>query len=246
MTAPVYFHEPLDAAQIGELFTFTGAEAHHATVMRVQTGEEIHLVDGKGTRLKGEVVSSAEKSVTLKVLNLVIEPVAKPQLTLVQALAKGGRDEQAIESATEVGVDAVIAWQSQRAIVKWEGKKQVKQLEKWLNLLKSASKQARRSRIPSVAYAGGTKELLTKLGETKLLVLHESGEKSLEEIETAWFETEKIALIVGPEGGLTEAELTAFAQAGAQIVRIGNTVMRSSTAGTVAIALVNYRSGRYN
>lgn len=246
MTAPVYFHEPLTLVQEGELFTFTGKEAHHATVMRVQSGEEIHLVDGQGTRLRGEVLSTAEKSVTLRVLSVVCEPLPFPQVTLVQALAKGGRDEQAIESATEVGVDAVIAWQSQRAIVKWDGKKQVKNLEKWENLLKSASKQARRSRIPSVAYVEGTKQLLAKLGQTKLLVLHESGEKILDQIDPNWFQTEQIALIVGPEGGITDAELAAFSEAGAQIIRIGNTVMRSSTAGTVAIALVNYLSGRYN
>lgn len=246
MTAPVYFHSQLTQVQVGQSFTFTGSEAHHACVMRVQPGETIHLVDGQGTRVVGSVQSAADKSVTLQVQSVLLEPLPRPQTVLVQALAKGGRDEQAIESATEVGVDQVVAWQANRAIVRWEGKKQAKNLEKWENLLKAAAKQSRRARIPSVSFAHSTTQLLQELGQARLLVLHESGEKTLEQVPREWFDTEQIALIVGPEGGITDSELAAFAAADAQIIRIGNTVMRSSTAGTVALALVNYLSGRYN
>ncbi|EEH63959.1 RNA methyltransferase, RsmE family [Gleimia coleocanis DSM 15436] len=246
MTAPVYFHDDFTGLEVGKPFTFTGSEAHHACVMRVAPGEEIHLVDGHGLRVISEVISAADKSVTVRPREIKNETSIRPVTTLVQALAKGGRDEQAVEMATEVGIDKVIAWQSQRTIVKWEGKKQGKNLEKWSNLLKAATKQSRRSRIPTVDYAESTKSLLNKLTDAKLLVLHESGEHTLEQIPTEWFDTTEIALIVGPEGGITEAELAAFTAQGAQIVRIGNTVMRSSTAGTVALALVNYLSGRYN
>lgn len=246
MTAYVYFHPELNQAQVGQPYTFTGAEAHHACVMRVSPGEEIHLVDGNGTRLIGEIINTGDKSVTLLPLEIKTEASPQPATILVQALAKGGRDEQAIEMATEVGVDQVIAWQSQRAIVKWEGKKQVKNLEKWQNLLKAATKQSRRSRIPTLSYAGSLKNLLSQLQGVKLLVLHESAQTSLTELPAQWFTAEDIALIVGPEGGISEEELTILAENGAAICRLGDTVMRSSTAGTVALTLVNYLSGRYN
>lgn len=246
MTAPVYYHSPLTEAQAGKPFTFTGSEAHHACVMRVGAGETIHLVDGQGTRLIGQVQATGDKSVTVLVEEVYVEPQPRPQTILVQALAKGGRDEQAIESATEVGIDRVIAWQSQRAIVRWEGKKQAKNLEKWQHLLKAAAKQSRRARIPSASFAQSTAQLLQQLGGARLLVLHESGEETLQQVPADWFGADEIALIVGPEGGITDSELESLATAGARIVRIGNTVMRSSTAGTVALALVNYLSGRYN
>ncbi|MDO5728005.1 MAG: 16S rRNA (uracil(1498)-N(3))-methyltransferase [Actinomycetaceae bacterium] len=242
MTAPVFFAD--DIADASGTYTLSGSEAHHVNVHRLRVGDDIDLVDGNGMRAQCTITAVDKHDVTVRIDAMSCEDRPRPAITLVQALAKGGRDEAAIEMATEVGVDSVIAWQAQRSIAKWPAAKRAKAQAKWENTLKAATKQSRRSRIPALSYAPDTKTLLQQLEGARVLVLHESASERLENLDAAWVNSQEIAVVVGPEGGITDDELDAFAQAGAKVVRIGTTVMRSSTAGTVAIAVLNHITAR--
>ncbi|MDO5720738.1 MAG: 16S rRNA (uracil(1498)-N(3))-methyltransferase [Actinomycetaceae bacterium] len=221
-----------------------GPEAHHIHVMRLGEGERLDLVDGRGNRAQCTLISSDQRHARVRIDAVAYEGAPVPAITLVQALAKGGRDETAIEMATEVGVDRVIAWQAQRSIVRWAGAKREKALNKWRNTLRAATKQSRRSRIPTVEFAGSTKQLISAIDADRVLVLHENASYTLDDIEVEWFDTPGISVIVGPEGGITDDEVAVLEEHGARTVRIGSTVMRSSTAGTVAIALINHMTKR--
>ncbi|WIK64899.1 16S rRNA (uracil(1498)-N(3))-methyltransferase [Gleimia hominis] len=241
MTAPVFFSSVL--ADPREVVHLDAPEAKHMRVMRIAVGEAVDLVDGRGTRMSGTYLGQGR----VRVQTRVEEPVVSPRITLVQALAKGGRDEQAIEMATEVGVHRVVAWQSERAIVRW-GKSASKEtasskvdrgLAKWRRTLEAATKQSRRSRIPDLDYAADLNELLATLKDHRIVVLHEAAELPIEQLDPALLR-DPIAIVVGPEGGITDAELTGLTAAGGRACVVGDTVMRSSTAGTVGITLVRH------
>lgn len=258
MTAPVFFAwEDADGAssagsafdsrmpaEVPSEYVVRGAEANHIHVMRLSEGDRLDLVDGHGTRAQCTFVSSNKREARVHIDAVTVENPPTPAVTLVQALAKGGRDEAAIEMATEVGVDRVIAWQAQRSIVRWVEAKRDKALNKWRHILRAATKQSRRSHIPSVEFAGSTTQLVRMLNGKRALVLHENVTNTLDDIDREWFDTPEIAVVVGPEGGITDSEVAELEQNGAHTVRIGSTVMRSSTAGTVAIALINHVTKR--
>lgn len=258
MTAPVFFatqgahatpsadsvHNPWVPAEFPSEYVVRGSEANHIHVMRLSQGDRLDLVDGHGTRAQCTLLSSDKREARVHIDTVVVESAPTPAVTLVQALAKGGRDEAAIEMATEVGVDRVIAWQAQRSIVRWVEAKRDKALNKWRHTLRAATKQSRRSHIPPVEFAASTAQLLRIMEGERVLVLHENAPNTLENLHADWFDTPAISVIVGPEGGITEAEVAVLEEHGAQTIRIGSTVMRSSTAGTVAIALINHLTHR--
>lgn len=260
MTNPIFFGDPelVAAAAPGSVFALTGPEARHAvTVKRLAAGEAVDIVDGAGTRLRGTVRSAEPALLEIDVQQVDVEPGPDCRFTLVQALAKGDRDEQAIEAATELGVDAVLPWQSERSIVRWRAEKAVKGQAKWRAVVTSAAKQSRRSRIPQVLDVAESKSLTARLAGTDLvLVLHEEAEKPLAgAVETALAQAAgrdgtrglgSVAVIVGPEGGISPAELQALRDSGAVPVRLGPHVLRSSSAGPAALVLLNHLLGRWN
>lgn len=253
MTNPVFLAEPgqLDGVVAGSVFTLTGAEARHAaTVRRLAAGEPADIVDGAGRRLSGSVRSAAGSELVLDVASVVDEPVPAYRLVLVQALAKGDRDELAVEAATELGVDQVIPWQAERSIVRWRAEKQAKGLAKWEATVRSAAKQSRRARIPEVGAPVDLKGLCTLISDSALaLILHEEAEQPLAAAAAALAggpaEGGAVVMIVGPEGGMSGREVDAMRQAGALPVRLGPHVLRSSTAGPAAIALLSAQLGRW-
>lgn len=260
MTSPIFFGDPelVAAAAPGSVFALTGPEARHAVaVKRLAPGERVDIVDGAGKRLRGTVRSAEPSLLEVDVHEVESEPGQDCEFTLVQALAKGDRDEQAIEAATELGVDAVLPWQSERSIVRWRADKAVKGQAKWRAVVASAAKQSRRSRIPQVLDVAESKALASRLAGTDLvLVLHEEASVSLAAaVELALARsvgtgTEtgigSIAVVVGPEGGISPAELKALREAGAVAVRLGPHVLRSSSAGPAALVLLNHLLGRWN
>ncbi|WP_311198127.1 RsmE family RNA methyltransferase [Ornithinimicrobium sp. INDO-MA30-4] len=144
-----------------------------------------------------------------------------------------------MEIGTELGVDAVVPWQADRSIVRWRGDRAAKGLKKWRQTLIAATKQARRSRIPELAPLADRKIVLDRIAAADVaLVLHESAVEPLAEIDVP-AEAGEVVLIVGPEGGISEAELADFVAAGARSVRLGSTVLRTSTAGSAAIAVLS-------
>ncbi|MGN6404303.1 16S rRNA (uracil(1498)-N(3))-methyltransferase [Sinomonas sp.] len=253
MSNPVFFVAPgsLDGLGANSVATVSGAEGRHAaTVKRLATGEPVDLVDGRGTRGRGHV-QRAEGDVLAVVLDSVErEPRPPYQLVLVQALAKGDRDELAAEAATELGVDGIIPWQAERSIVRWKGDRAAKSLSKWRSVVGAAAKQARRAWLPDVEDVHDGAALAARMNRAALsVVLHEDAEEPLGALLDAFSETAdgegEVLFVVGPEGGISPAELDRFVAAGARLALLAPHVLRSSTAGPAALAIAGDRLGRW-
>ncbi len=247
MTAPVFLVESLAGAAPGSLLTLDGPEGRHAvSVRRLQAGEDIVLTDGLGSGAAGAVVRTEGKDrLVVEVREVPVEPEPAPRVTVVQALPKGDRGELAVETMTETGVDEVVPWAASRCITQWRGERGAKSLAKWRATAREAGKQSRRLRFPEVADAATTKQVAALLAKADFAaVLHEEG---AEPLATAELPAEgSIVLVVGPEGGVSLEELAAFAEAGAKPYRLGRSVLRTSTAGTAAVALLLGRTGRWS
>ncbi|KUH35467.1 MULTISPECIES: 16S rRNA (uracil(1498)-N(3))-methyltransferase [Streptomyces] len=247
MTAPVFVVEDLAAAAPGATVALDGPEGRHAvSVRRLRTGEEIVLTDGTGRGAYGTVAAVEGKDrLDVAVAEVRDEPAPAPRITVVQALPKGDRGELAVETMTETGVDAVVPWAASRCITQWKGERGLKALAKWRATAREAGKQSRRLRFPEVADAASTRQVARLLAEADFAaVLHEEG---AEPLATAPLPaTGDIVLVVGPEGGVAPDELAAFAEAGAKPYRLGRSVLRTSTAGTAAAALLLGRTGRWS
>jgi 16S rRNA (uracil1498-N3)-methyltransferase len=164
-------------------------------------------------------------------------PAPQPRLVVVQALAKGGRDEDAVEAMTEVGVDEIVPWQAARSVAQWRGEKQAKGVAKWRAVAREAGKQSRRAWLPAVAEPATTREVAERLAAAHVgVVLHEAAGTALASL--ALPPEGEVVLVVGPEGGLTDGEVETLRASGAQVCRLGDTVLRAGTAGVVAAAVV--------
>ncbi|WP_103533594.1 16S rRNA (uracil(1498)-N(3))-methyltransferase [Streptomyces sp. SM11] len=247
MTAPVFVVERMPT---GPEFVLDGPEGRHAvSVKRLKPGEELVLTDGLGHWADG-VVRAAEGKDRLTVTvraTVQEEPVPEPRITVVQALPKGDRGELAVETMTETGVDAIVPWQAARCITQWKGERGAKALTKWRSTAREAGKQSRRVRFPEVTDAMTTKQVAALLAAADLAgVLHEDRDHDSTPLANAELPaTGSIVLVVGPEGGVCPQELAAFAEAGARPYRLGRSVLRTSTAGTAATALLLGRTGRW-
>jgi 16S rRNA (uracil1498-N3)-methyltransferase len=157
---------------------------------------------------------------------------------LVQALAKGGRDELAVETATELGVDEVVPWQAARSVVQWRGERGTKARAGWESIARAAAKQSRRARVPAIAALASSADVQARMGGAALaVVLHEDADAALAGMLLP--SAGDVVLVVGPEGGITPDELELFGGAGAMVCRLGPHVLRSSTAGPAAIAVLS-------
>ncbi|RAX45797.1 16S rRNA (uracil(1498)-N(3))-methyltransferase [Arthrobacter sp. AQ5-06] len=255
MSNPVFFSGAgsLDELVPGARFVLQGPEARHAvTVKRITPGEAVDIADGAGKRLTGTVVSASPAELTVECSALVVEDQSDIRLVLVQALAKGDRDELAVETATELGIDAVVPWQSERSIVRWKGERAAKAHAKWQSVVTAASKQARRAWIPEVRAAVETPGLAAAVAAADLaVILHEDAVRPLRSVLESWQATQaaagplEILLIVGPEGGISPREVTRLCDAGAVTALLGHHVLRSSTAGPAAVVLASDVLGRW-
>lgn len=256
MSNPVFFTPAgsLDAVREGSLFVLDGAEARHAvTVKRLAVGEAVDISDGAGRRLTGKVARVAPAELTVECASVTVEKRPAVRLVLVQALAKGDRDELAIETATELGIDAVIPWQSDRSIVRWKGERAAKAHGKWQSAVSAAAKQARRAWIPEVRPAVDTSGLVKQVADAALaVILHEDAVRPLRGVLVAWQETWRqnqepceVLLIVGPEGGISPREVTKLCSAGSVTALLGPHVLRSSTAGPAALVIASDVLGRW-
>jgi 16S rRNA (uracil1498-N3)-methyltransferase len=253
---PVFFTPAgaLDSTAPGSLFVLDGAEARHAvTVKRLAVGEQVDIADGAGKRITGTVTDAAPAELTVECTSVSVEPRPDVRLVLVQALAKGDRDELAIETATELGIDAVIPWQSERSIVRWKGERAAKAHGKWQSAVTAAAKQARRAWIPEVRPAVDTQALAREVADAGLaVILHEDAVTPLRRVLGKWSEEHpeasgrgEILLIVGPEGGISPREVTRLCSAGAVTALLGPHVLRSSTAGPAGVVVASDVLGRW-
>lgn len=248
MSSSMFHVEPSELAQLtaGERFTLTGDEGFHAaTVQRLEVGESVMLADGMGRLAHGTVVEvPAKDELVVAIVAITEAPPPTPRLIVVQAIPKGERADLAVEMLTEVGVDVIVPWAASRCVAQWKGDKIDKGVEKWKATARESAKQARRPRTPQMSALASTDDVVRLIRNTKpSWVLHEDGEARLSSMAVPM--SGDIVLIVGPEGGVSPQELELFCGAGAEAVRLGPSVLRTSTAGAVAAGIVLARTTRW-
>jgi 16S rRNA (uracil1498-N3)-methyltransferase len=236
VTPPVFRFDAVVAP--GAVVTLDGPEGRHAAdVRRLAPGEPICLTDGRGQQASGVVTAVRRGSLDVHVDTIESYPPAALRLVVVQALAKGGRDEDAIEAMTEVGVDEVVGWSASRSIAKWTEKTE----PKWQATVEAAAKQSRRAWWPTVSGPASTAAVAERIAAARLgVVLHEPAADPLAAVDLPG--EGEVVIVVGPEGGISEEELAAFIAAGGRAVRLGDSVLRSSTAGVVALSVISART----
>lgn len=235
--------ESASDAVAGDVVTLTGAEAKHAAVVRrLRVGESVTIGDGAGVWLTGIAEQVSPSLVDVRVSARADEPAPHPRIVLVQALAKGDRDELAVQAACELGVDEIVPWQASRSVSRWEGAKAVKGRERWATIVREAAKQAHRSWVPEVSAPVTTAQLASRAATQRMLLLDPGASTRLSDLEP---DGRDLVLVVGPEGGIADEELTRLADAGAERMLLGQTVLRTSTAGPAAIAVLSVALGRW-
>ncbi|MET1034862.1 MAG: 16S rRNA (uracil(1498)-N(3))-methyltransferase [Arthrobacter sp.] len=256
--------ETLAEAAPGDTVELDGPEGRHAVaVKRIRVGEAVDLLDGDGRRAVCVVTETDKASLRARIERIDVEPAPRVLAVLVQALAKGDRDLQAVESAVELGIDRVIPWQAERCVVRWGADKAERGRAKWEATVRAAVKQSRRARTPRVESVAGTPQLAelaspatddAGLAARRLVVvLHEEAASPLAEVVGDWLDAGaadpggaagEVFLVVGPEGGIAPAEIEALRAAGAATASLGSNVLRASTAGPAALVLVRHLVGQ--
>ena len=219
---------------VGALYEFQNEDALHAVrVLRTDIEDIFNLSDGNGAWSKVVVREAAKKSLRVEVLESGFEEPLAQTFTIIQAIPKGDRIKEAIELCTEGGADRIVMWKSARSIGKSEDK-----IEKLQTTAREASKQSRRFRIPAVVGVATTENIIDEIAKVDLaIVLHEAAVKPISQVVIPG--VKKVAIIIGPEGGLTDEEVDTFAAAGAKVALLGRPVLRSAHAGLAALSAVN-------
>jgi 16S rRNA (uracil1498-N3)-methyltransferase len=245
MSLPVHLVPSLDGVRVGSGVTVEGDEAHHAVaVRRLRVGESVVLTDGRGVAVTGEVTSTGKRVFEVVASSVDAEPAPEPAFVVVQAIPKGERGELAVEVLTEVGVAEIVPWAASRCVAVWKGERVTKSLNRWRSTAREAAKQARRSWFPDVPEMATTRDVVDVVADADLaVVLHEEASQSLACLDVPL--TGRVVVVVGPEGGLTDDEVSALTGAGAVSVRLGSEVLRTSTAGLAAVSALLARTARW-
>jgi 16S rRNA (uracil1498-N3)-methyltransferase len=248
MVAPLFYVDALPDA--GALAAVCGDEGFHAAgVRRIRAGEQLVLGDGAGGLARCVVEQAGRDGLRARVLGRWSVAPGQPPVTVVQALPKSERSELAIELATEAGADAFVAWQAARCVARWEGARVDKGLRRWHAVVRSAARQSRRAHIPPVEGPLSTARLAQRIRDqvasgAVVLVLHESATNRLADLALA--QANSLMLVVGPEGGIAPDEIAALTDAGAVAVRLGPTVLRTSSAAAVALGALGVLTPRWD
>jgi 16S rRNA (uracil1498-N3)-methyltransferase len=245
MSLATFLAPDLSGTVVGGSVELDGDEARHAVVVRrIRVGEQVALTDGAGTTAVVTVTATTKSSLTGTVSEVTSDEPGSPRLVVVQAIPKGDRGELAVEMLTEVGADVIVPWAASRSVAVWRGERAAKSLAKWRSTAREAAKQARRSWHPAVSGMASTTDVVALLrGAALSVVLHEAGTKPLASIDVPT--DGDVVVVVGPEGGISDEELAAFAEAGAEPLRMGRSVLRTSTAGVAAAAALLSRTSRW-
>ena len=240
---PLFLAGPADLAR--GLIVLSGPEGRHAAdVRRLAVGERAEVTDGAGQLAECVVTRVQRGSVELAVRGRRVLPAPQPAVVVVQAIPKGDRGQLAVELMTEVGVDVVVPWAAERCIVRWPAERGERALARWRSTAREAAKQARRGWIPGVTGLAGTAEVAARVATSASAIVLDPG--AAEPLgRQAQPGSGEIMIIVGPEGGISPAEAALLAGAGATAAHLGPTVLRASTAGAVAAAVLLSRTGRW-
>lgn len=242
MTSAPVFVAPQSLIVGADRVVLDGPEGRHAArVRRLEVGEALDLVDGEGLRARCVVDAVTADALVVLVRSRVVEPEPLLRVVVVQALAKGDRGERAVEVLTEVGTDEIVPWAASRSVTQWRADRGDRALERWRSIARESAKQSRRARFPVITPLATTGQVAGRLSAAACaLVLHEdaSAHVGTHPLPTSG----EVVLVVGPEGGLSPGELDDFRGTGATTVRLGPSVLRTSTAGVVAAAVVLSRT----
>ena len=246
MVEPLFISPIPSDTKAGSKIRIAGAEAKHAiSVRRLQIGEAISVSDGQGQKARGKVSQLSKDFLELNVESIESIERPKPQLVLVQALAKGDRDEMAVQACTELGIQTVIPWQSERSVSIWKSEKQDKHRLRWQTIATEAAKQSLRPFIPEVEKVLGTAQLIDRLQSFDLkLVLDPTSSTALTSVSLIGHQS--IAIVVGPEGGISPQELEQFRSAGLRLVALGSGILRTSTAGVAVVSYLQATLGNWS
>jgi len=219
---------------VGSQYEFNNDDALHAIrVLRIKNGDLFNLSDGKGSWSHVEAMEVHKKHMTVEVLKSGHQEPLDTHFTVIQAIPKGDRIKETIELCTEGGADRIVMWKAARSIGKSDDK-----IEKLQITAREASKQSRRFRIPEVIGVAATNAVVDQIAQADLaIVFHESATMKLSQVVTPG--CKKVAIIIGPEGGLTDDEIDTFAAAGAKVALMGRPILRSAHAGLAALSAVN-------
>ncbi|WP_125979222.1 16S rRNA (uracil(1498)-N(3))-methyltransferase [Bifidobacterium goeldii] len=264
MTEPLFLLDPShddvpvnsDELNTGWTITLPDAVRRHAIqAMRLTDGDALQLSDGQGLCIHAVLTDARNGMVRVERVGRQPQPVTR--LTLIQALAKTGHDEQAIDMATQIGVDTVIPWQANRSIAKWKAGRTDR---KWNQVLQAATEQSRRVWTPTLGECVSSKQITAICRRAcvhgdLVIVLHQDANATWQTIEDRIAQLAErcledgkprdISVVVGPEGGISEEEVAEFTQAGAYSVVLGSNILRASTAGPVALSLLSRSLGRF-
>ena len=236
--------------EVGGIAVVDGDEGFHAAnVRRIRAGEHLDLGDGAGTLAHCVVEDVGKGCLSARVVDRRAVTPAAPSVTVVQALPKSDRSELAIELATEAGADAFVAWHAERCVARWDDAARVeKGLRRWRAVARAAARQSRRPFIPDIDGVVSTPELAERVGAEldaggMVLMLHESASAPIAGLPLA--QAHSLTLLVGPEGGISEDEIATLTGAGARAVRLGPTVLRTSTAAAVALGAIGALTSRW-
>ncbi len=245
MSLPVHLVPSLEGVVVGAVVEVTGDEAHHAVaVRRLRVGEQVVLTDGEGRSLTGAVTTTGKRVFTVEAALVSSVDRPSPAFTVVQALPKGDRGELAVEVLTEVGVDVVVPWAAARSVAIWKGERAARSHARWQATAREAGKQSRRWWLPTVTPLAPTDTVRDLVADADLaVVLHEDATTPLAGVDVP--AAGRIVVVVGPEGGIAPDELALLESAGAVTVRLGDEVLRTSTAGVVAVAALLSRTDRW-
>ena len=229
------FFVPDLPSQVGASYSFNSEDANHAIkVLRIEVGEIFRVSDGNGGWANVQVNEVTKRSLETTVLEVGRQDPLEIQFTVVQALPKSDRAKEAVELLTEAGADVIVPWLANRSISRTEV------ISKFATTAREASKQSRRLFIPQLHETVKEKGVIELIKSADLaLVFHESAQVKLSEIITPQTKAKNVVVVIGPEGGITEEELAAFAAAGAHVAGLGRPILRSAHAGLAALSAVN-------
>lgn len=218
---------------------------HISKVLRMQPGDKIQIVSDDGVTAIAEIVSLQADNVVVKCLEKLAEshePSVK--ITLAQGLAKGEKMDFIIQKAVEMGASSIVPVAMEHSVVRLEGAKADKKVERWQKIAEAAAKQSKRDIIPQVQTVQTMQQMLDNNDLQHKIIAYECEDRlGLKTALQSCDNLQELLLIIGPEGGISEFELELARKNGAVPVSLGKRILRAETAGVVALSAILYETG---
>lgn len=227
--------------QAGSELSLSAESANHLRVLRLQPGNPLTLFNGQGGEYLGELIALERRDAKVRVVEFVEREVESPlAITLIQGISKGERMDFTIQKAVELGVARIAPVFTARSVVQLDGERLARREQHWHGVIASACEQCGRNRLPELLPAQPLEAAWPAFESGLRLVLNPLGRLGLRELELG---ATAVSLLVGPEGGLTDAEVDMAEARGFAGLRLGPRVLRTETAGLAALAALQAVAG---